>query len=164
MPPPCHLAHPLLWDSSYNFKGKVVEKDITILIADRNPHVRKFLHREMTAAGFRVQLADNARDVIKWAFHRNPLDLIILDPDLSDADESDMLQHLLNRVPALPVVLHTYASEFGNVTKDMEGLFFVEKRGSSVERLKQVIHEILDEPFSRGREVQCGSELEQGDR
>ena len=130
-----------------------MKKDITILIADRNPHVRKFLQREMTAAGYRVQLADNAHEVIKRAFRREPLDLVILDPDLPDADENHMLQHLLNRVPALPVVVHTYASEYGDVSKDMEDLFFVEKRGSSVERLKQVVYEILVKPSSRRQKI-----------
>ena len=66
-----------------------------------------------------------------------------------------MLNHLLNRVPPLPVVVHTYASEYGEVSKDMEDLFFVEKRGSSVERLKQVVYEILIDP--------CRNELGQGD-
>lgn len=130
-----------------------MKTNFTLLIADRNSHVRKFLQREMTAAGYRVQLADTAREVLKWAFHREPLDLVILDPDLSDADESHMLQHLLNRVPALPVVVHTYASEYGDAFKNMEELFFVEKRGSSVERLKQVVYEILVEPSSRGQKV-----------
>jgi len=102
----------------------------------------------MTAAGYRVQLADNAHEVIKWAFSREPLDLVILDPDLPDADESQMLHHLLNRVPALPVVVHTYASEYGDAFKDMEELFFVEKGGSSVERLAQVVYDILVEPSS----------------
>ena len=130
-----------------------MKTNFTLLIADRNSHVRKFLQREMTAAGYRVQLADTAREVLKWAFHREPLDLVILDPDLSDADESHMLQHLLNRVPALPVVVHTYASEYGDAFKNMEELFFVEKRGSSVERLKQVVYEILVEPSSRGQKI-----------
>ena len=100
----------------------------------------------MTAAGYQVQLADNANEVIKCAFQRNPLDLVILDPDLPDADESHMLHHLGNRIPTLPVVLHTYASEYADITKDMDGIFFVEKKGSSVERLKQVVNEILAEP------------------
>jgi DNA-binding NtrC family response regulator len=127
-----------------------VETNFTLLIADRNPHVRKFLQREMTAAGYRVQLADTAREVLKWAFHREPLDLIISDPDFPDADESHMLQHILNRVPALPVVVHTYVSEYGDAFKDMEELFFVEKGGSSVERLKQVVYDILGESACRG--------------
>jgi DNA-binding NtrC family response regulator len=137
------MAWRLLLVELYRSRGKIVKKDITILIADRNPHVRKFLQREMTAAGYRVQLADTAREVIKRAFHHEPLDLVILDPDLPDADESHMLHHLLSRVPALPVVVHTYASEYGDSFKDMEALFFVEKKGSSVERLKQVVYDIL---------------------
>jgi len=130
-----------------------VKTDFTLLIADRNPHVRKFLQREMTAAGYRVQLADNSHEVIKRAFRCEPLDLVILDPDLPDADEGHMLQHLLNRVPALPVVVHTYVSEYGDVFKDREGLFFVEKKGSSMERLKQVVYDILVQPFCRGQKI-----------
>ena len=126
-----------------------MKKDITILIADRNPHVRKFLQRKMTGAGYRVQLADNAFEVIKRVFSRKPFDLVILDPDLPAADESQMLHHLLNRIPALPVVVHTYASEYGDAFKDMEELFFVVKGGSSVERLKQVGYDILIEPSLR---------------
>jgi len=52
----------------------------------------------MTAAGYRILLAENARDVLELAFRDEPLDMIILDPDLPDADESDMLQLLLDRV------------------------------------------------------------------
>lgn len=139
-----------------------MEKNITVLIADRNSHVRKFLHREMTAAGYRVKLADNAREVIKWAFRREPLDLVILDPDLPDADESHMLHHLLNRVPALPVVMHTYASEYGDVSRDMEGIYFVEKRGNSVERLKQLIDEILVEPSFGTEQINKVPEIKMG--
>lgn len=140
-----------------------MEKNITILIADRNPHVRKFLQREMTAAGYRVKLADNAREVIKWAFRREPLDLVILDPDLPDADETHMLNHLLNRVPALPVVVHSYASEYGDLSKALEDIFFVEKRGSSVERLKQVVDEILVEPSCRGQKNKKSADVRHPD-
>ena len=89
-----------------------MKKDFTLLIADRNPHVRTFLQREMTAAGYRVRLADNGREVLKWAFQGEPLDMIILDPDLPDADETHMLEHLLDRIPMLPVIMHTYLSEY----------------------------------------------------
>lgn len=68
-----------------------MKKDFTILIADRNRNVRKFLQREMTSAGYRVRLAENAHEVIKWTFHHDPLDLIILDPDFPDSDESRIL-------------------------------------------------------------------------
>ena len=126
-----------------------MKKNFTLLIADRNPHVRKFLQREMTAAGYRVQLADTAREVLKWAFDRGPLDLIILDPDLPDADEAHVLEHLLNRIPVLPVVVHTYPPEYQSDSKDMNDVIFVEKKGNSVERLKQVVHETLIDSHSR---------------
>ena len=120
-----------------------MKTNFTLLIADRNPNVRKFLQREMTAAGYRILLAENARDVLELAFRDEPLDMIILDPDLPDADESDMLQLLLDRVPVLPVVVHTYPAENGNRSKGMNGIIFVEKSGNSVERLKQVVYEAL---------------------
>ena len=104
-----------------------------------------FLQREMMAAGYRVRLADNARDVLTRAFQGEPIDLIILDPDLPDADETHVLEHLLDRIPVLPVVVHTYPSEYGGGSKDMNDVIFVEKRGSSVERLKQVVYETLIE-------------------
>jgi CheY-like chemotaxis protein len=125
-----------------------VKKNFSILIADRNPHVRKLLERELRAEGYRVQVADNGREVIKWAFEGEPLDLIILDPDLPDADEAHVLEHLLNRIPALPVVVHTYPSEDGSDSKGMDDVIFVEKRGSSVEQLKQLVHETLMDSYS----------------
>ena len=122
-----------------------MKKDFTILIADRNRYVRKFLHREMISAGYRVLLAKNAREVIKWTFHHDPLDLIVLDPDLPDNEDLRMLDDILDRIPALPVIVHTYGSEYGRNPKNMNSVVFVEKSGSSVEHLKQIVCEILAE-------------------
>ena len=107
----------------------------------------------MTAAGYRVLLAENAREILKLAFRRKPLDMIILDPDLPDADETQMLEHLMDRIPVLPVVVHTYPSEHGNDSKDMNDVIFVEKKGSSVERLKQVVHQTLVGNHSRRHQI-----------
>ena len=120
----------------------------TILIADRNRNVRNFLGREMTAAGYRVRLAENAREVIKWTFHHDPLDLIILDPDLPDSDDSRVLDIVLDRIPAVPVIVHTHLAEDKSDARLMRNVVFVEKRGISVERLKHVVFETLmgDQP------------------
>ena len=129
-----------------------MKTNFTLLIADRNPHVRTFLQREMTAAGYRTRMAENARQVLKLAFQGEPLDMIILDPDLPDADETHMLEQLLDRIPMLPVVMHTYASEYGTGLKDKKDVIFVEKGGRSVERLKQVVYEALVEHPPRRQE------------
>jgi DNA-binding response OmpR family regulator len=38
-------------------------------------------------------------------------DLLVLDPDLPDADSTDLLDRLRRSFPALPVVLHTFLYE-----------------------------------------------------
>jgi len=127
-----------------------MKEKFTILIADRNSHVRSFLQREMTAAGYQVHLAESAGQVLKYAFLQEPLDLVIMDPDLPGAEDASLLQRLLDRVPALPVVVHSYPAEYANAATHPGKVVFVEKRGSSIERLKQVVQETLGRsPHSR---------------
>jgi len=114
-----------------------VEKEFTILIADRNRHVREFLLRELTADGYRVKLARNGEETLKTVYDQEPLHLVILDPDF--ADRSDILEKIQDRIPALPVVVHTLSPE------RLEGLWLsdtvtiVEKRGNSILNLKQLV-------------------------
>ena len=120
-----------------------MERKYTILIADRNPHVREFLRREMTAAGYCILLADKGRDVVKRVYHQEPLDLLILDPDLPDVEESAVLKKIRNRVPSLPVVVHTFISDYETHKDLANAAAFVEKRGSSIDKLRQVVSDIL---------------------
>jgi DNA-binding NtrC family response regulator len=120
-----------------------VEKKIKILVADRNQHVREFLKREFIAEGYGVRLAKNVQEVLKQVYHTETLDLLILDPDLPGTDKLALLKKLQNRIPALPVVVHTYLADYTDYTNELSKLAFVEKSGSSVESLKKMVHEIL---------------------
>lgn len=115
----------------------------TILVADRNPNVRDFLKREMMAEGYRVLQAKDNREVLKQVFSRAPLDLLIFDPDLPNAGEVEILEKLNDRIPPLPVVLHSFQTDRMNFPEAIIPGVFVEKRGNSVERLKKVVSEIL---------------------
>ncbi len=115
-----------------------MEKEFKILIADRNPNVRDFLKREMIAEGYSVELAENGREVLKWAYHRGPIDILILDPDLPDAEESLLLKKLNQKAPYIPVILHTFFSDYITTSK------ILEKGGNSIEQLKKVIAGILN--------------------
>lgn len=127
------------------YPGKyALKKEFKILIADRNSNVRDFLKREMTAEGYTVELAENGREVLKWAYHREPIDILILDPDLPDAEESLLLKKLRQKTPYLPVVLHTFFSDYINASKIFDPTVFVEKGGNSIEQLKKVIAGILN--------------------
>lgn len=119
----------------------VQEKDFTIVIADRNPRVRCFLQREMSKAGYRIRVAESAQDILRWIFNHEPIDLIVLDPDLPDAAEAHLLNTLQNRTPPVPVILH---SHYAQSPPGVEVPFFtVEKGGSSVVRLKQIAERLL---------------------
>ncbi len=118
----------------------------TILIADRNPHVREFLRREMAEEGYLVRLAESGREVLRWSYCPEPLDLLILDPELPDVESTALFAQLANRIPMLPMVIHAFAySE--ELPKEVCGeIAFVEKRGNSIDHLKTVVGEILMRP------------------
>ncbi|UCH22267.1 MAG: response regulator [Deltaproteobacteria bacterium] len=121
-------------------------KDFTILVADRNSHVRELIRREMTIEGYRVRLAGNGHQVIQQAYQHEPIDLLIMDPDLPDTDASFLLKKIQNRIPYLPMVIHAFASDYGNHLPFLEVAAFVEKGANSVEILKTVAYEILRKP------------------
>ena len=120
-----------------------MEKEFKILVADRNQRVREFLKRELMAEGYRVRLAKNVQEVLKKVYDFETLDLLILDPDLPGTDKLALLKKLQNRIPALPVVVHTYLADYTDYMNELSKLPFVEKSGSSVESLKKMVHEIL---------------------
>ena len=125
-----------------------MDRAFHLLITDRNPHVREFLKRELAAAGFNVRLARSGREILDRIYQRDPVDLLVLDPDLPDPDKSSILKKLKNRIPPLPVVIHSFATELPTCRKYLQASAFVEKSGSSVENLKQVIIQILHQPGS----------------
>ncbi len=120
-----------------------MEKPFEILVADRNPHVRELIRRELAAVGYRVSLAGNGRELLRWAYQSDSLDLVVLDPDLFDVDGSLALRKLKNRIPFVPVVVHAFSSDCDDHPDFLQTAAFVEKRGSSVARLKEVISDIL---------------------
>ena len=120
-----------------------MNKQHTILIADRNSHVRGFLKRELTAEGYDIRLAKCGREVLKWAYRLEPLDLIILDLDLPDIDEHSLFSKLNDRIPVLPIVIHSFQPNGVKSTVNYEYAVFVEKGGNSIEKLKAVVNDML---------------------
>ena len=99
-----------------------------------------------------MQLAENGREVLKWAYHRESADLLILDPDLPDTEESLLLKKLNQRISYLPVILHTFYSDYMSASKIIQPTKFVEKGGSSIENLKKIVAEILSKTAGTGDE------------
>ena len=118
-------------------------KEFTILVSDRNGNVREYLRRELAAEGYRVRLAKSGQEVLKWIYYKEPIDLVILDPELPDADEIPLLERINDRVPTLPVIVHAFSPDYSNRPDILRAVKFVEKRGSSIEHLKEVVFELL---------------------
>lgn len=121
-----------------------LENEFTILIADRNPNVRDLLKREMVAEGYRVILAKDSREVLQRVFSQEPLDLLIFDLDLPDAADAKIIGRLNDRIPRLPVILHSFQTDHSNYPSGNRNPIFVEKRGNSVEHLKKVVSKLLN--------------------
>lgn len=124
-----------------------MKKVFTILIADRNPRVRGFLQREMSREGYRILLAENARDLLEWPPDRDPIDLVILDPDLPDAADAPLMSLLRKRMPLVPVIIHAHPSHHLAEPEAARSSITVEKEGNSIERLKEVAQDILKCPL-----------------
>jgi DNA-binding NtrC family response regulator len=122
-----------------------VNRSVTLLIADRNPHVREFLKREMMAEGYVIRLVKSGQELIDDIHDPGALpDMVILDPDLPDANEQSLVHHIRQIVPGLPIVIHTLQTEMVHQLDAVHPVVFVEKKGSSVDHLKQAVKELLD--------------------
>ena len=122
-----------------------MNRPVILLIADRNPHVREFLKREMMADGYQIRLVKSGQELIDDIHNPATLpDMVILDPDLPDANDLSLLHHIHQIVPGLPIVIHTLQTEMIHQLDAVHPVIFVEKKGSSVDHLKQAVKDLLD--------------------
>ena len=122
-----------------------MNKPVALLIADRNPHVREFLKREMMAEGYHIRLVKSGQELIDHIHDPETLpDMVILDPDLPDANDLSLVHHIHQLAPDLPVVIHTLQTEMIHQFNMTQSILLIEKKGSSVDHLKQAVKDILN--------------------
>lgn len=111
-----------------------------ILIADRNRHVREFLRRELLDEGYQVDAARDGREVLQMLNNQNPPDLLILDLDLPYLTELRVLELLQERLPSLPVLIHSFLPE-ADQHLPVTAAFLEKKEDTNL--LKEVVAELL---------------------
>jgi DNA-binding NtrC family response regulator len=126
-----------------------MQKEFTLLIVDRNPHIRNFLKREFQSEGYNVQLAKNGRELVDLIYSSAPIDLVIIDPDIPDVNQANLFKSLEDRVPLLPVAIHSDLFDYLESTSQISTAAFVAKRGSSIESLKDVVRNLLKESYPK---------------
>jgi DNA-binding NtrC family response regulator len=89
------------------------------------------LDRELSAAGFHVGAAESAARLLEALGEGDGPDLLVLDPDLPDADSADLLARLQRSFPTLPVVLHTFLYEIKAPVWALNGILATVEKGES---------------------------------
>lgn len=115
----------------------------TILVADRNPHIRAFLGRELAAEGYRVLTAKGGRNLLRMLSDGDAPHLLVLDLELPDVSGLQILMELQDRNPLLPVVIHTCRTEYADHPAVKKAAAFVEKTGNHIDNFKAVIGGML---------------------
>ncbi|MCK4389885.1 MAG: response regulator [Desulfobacterales bacterium] len=128
-------------------KVHTVTHKFTILIADRNPRVRDFLRRELMAEGYRVQTAKDGREVLRMTDVDAPPELLILDLDMPYVNGLTILETLQNRKSFLPVVIHTFLTEYAEHPAVQRAAGFWEKRGDNIDGLKATVGRVLRKSY-----------------
>jgi DNA-binding response OmpR family regulator len=121
----------------------------TILVADRNPHVRAFLGRELATEGYDVLTAKDGCNLLRMLSDSDSPHLLILDLELPDVNALQILAELQDRKPSLPVVIHTFRTEYADHPAVKKAAAFVEKTGNHIDSFKTVIGGVLKKYYSQ---------------
>ena len=136
-----------------------------ILVADRNRYVREFLRRELTGEGYEIILAKSAQEILDLIHEKRDIHLLILDVGVPCAKELSILEKAENRVPPLPVVVHSFFSDYREYMSQSGTTVFVEKTGSNVDQLKRVVSEVLKKASNMrlDAKMNLGRQIDEGD-
>ena len=119
-----------------------MSNEFSILVADRNRHVREFLQRELTAEGYRVWMAKDGGEVLTNIATEHCPDLLILDLEIPFAGRLSLLEEIRKHNQLLPIVIHTFLTDYAG-HPNMEGAeAFIEKSGN-MDQLKNVVRDVL---------------------
>ncbi len=129
-------------------EGGIVKGVPVILVADRNRRVREFIGRELAADGYVVLGARDGRELMAMMEEGPIPDLLILDLDLPYVDGIEALERLRDLEARIPVVIHTFLTEYAGHPAIQGAAGFVEKRGDNIHRLRATVAEVLQRHHS----------------
>jgi CheY-like chemotaxis protein len=120
----------------------------TILIADRNPHVRDFLQRELISEGYQTKIAKDDREVLQVIDADESCELLILDLDMPHVSGLSVLETIQRRKPSLPIIIHTFFTEYEQHPAVQRAAGFWEKRGDNIDGFKAMVLQVLKRSYA----------------
>lgn len=114
-----------------------------IVVTDINHHIRNFLQRELEKEGYTVCSVKTGIMAYERIFSSDPLDLIILDPELFHCFDQTLIEEIVHRHSSLQIIVHTYADSLGEIQPG-NNIHLVEKDGQSIGSLKTIIRSCFE--------------------
>lgn len=125
-----------------------MKNNYNIIIADRDRRVREFLNREMTLVGYHIWQAKDYNELMNRLKREDSMDLLILDPDLPDVEEGLLFTEIKEKLPLLPIIVHTYRFNKQSIPHSNYPIIFIEKRGNSIDLLIKKVGALLEGQLS----------------
>ena len=115
-----------------------MQKELVILIAERNPHIRNLVQRELMNEGYYVFTVENVLQLKNYICMRREPDVLVLDPDLPGS-EASTVQGLLANFPRVPIIIHGFGADEWKEGSRLKPYALVEKTADSISILKNQI-------------------------
>ncbi|MBU1564186.1 MAG: hypothetical protein KJ630_00990 [Proteobacteria bacterium] len=112
-------------------------------MTDINHHIRDFLQRELEKEGCTVCSVKTGVMAYVRIFSSDPLDLIILDPELFHPFDQTLIGKIVHRRSSLQIIIHTYLDSIDGI-KAGNNIYLVEKSGQSIGSLKAIIRKCFE--------------------
>ena len=119
-----------------------MDREFTIVIADRNRRIREFLGRELVLEGYHVRLVGDRHALSTMIRGDDTLDLLVLDDMILPPDEFRIVAQLENRIQPLAFIIHSFSTECVDVCLSRTAAALVEKRGN-IGELKKAVKQVL---------------------
>jgi len=88
-------------------------------------------------------LAKSSHDIFRQMFHKETVDILILDSELPGRESSSVMRMLEKQYPFLAVVKHVADAKESRWPDPGKKAYVVEKSGNSVETLKRVVKRFI---------------------
>ena len=92
------------------------KKQVTILVVDDEPPIRRSLERRLSAWNYRAITAESGRRAIALIDSDVP-DVVITDLFMPDGDGFELLRYITETVPGLPVIVISGQGELGDAIR-----------------------------------------------
>jgi two-component system response regulator FlrC len=123
-----------------------------ILIVEDDIPFAKMLDQELGRNGFKVHLADTAKEALNLIEKVTP-EAVVAEAQLPDMNGLDLLENLKNKFPSVPVILMTGGGKVSDAVEAMrKGAEDYLLKPFAADRLEAVIHRALFETPAKARQ------------